>query len=410
MTSPAVAARRPVAILLVVQFISMGAMEMSGPFWPLHLRTVDPSGAPPAVAGVAVYVGPMLGVLVTSTAWGRLGDRFGHRLMMLRALAGLAATQLALAWANDVWAILLLRFLQGACAGYIAPAQAYGVGVVSPERRARLFAMLQAATNVGSLAGAVAGGVILDHAPFAWINVTAAVLCAGCLAAVALMLPEASGRPPVAGGRRPAAGAAASPPAVPVAAILAIVGVLLAARMVTQATFAPYVVATFAVENWVVGLCYGLLALGFVAAAGRWADHFQGRPPAEVLERLWPVVAGCVAVAGVLGTTGSVALFAALHFVWGGLLAATTPVLLAVLSRGAGDHRQGRLLGLAQGTAQLSSVAGIAVGGWAAGSLGLDHVYAVVAALYAAGVALIIATRLAIRPAVVRPSLPGDQE
>ena len=169
---------RLVHALFVIQLISMGAMEMSGPFWPVHLQSLDASPGVLAFAGIAVYVGPMLGVALTSTFWGKVGDRFGHKPMMVRALLGLAITQLALAFTQDVWTILALRFLQGACAGYLAPAQAYGVSAVVPAVRGRLFAYLQVSTNVGSLAGALAGGLILDHATFFWINLIAALLCA----------------------------------------------------------------------------------------------------------------------------------------------------------------------------------------------------------------------------------------
>jgi MFS family permease len=89
---------------------------------------------------------------------GAYGDRYGNRLMMVRALAGLAITQLLIAFAQDVWTILVLRFLQGAFAGYIAPAQAYGVQVTGGCHQAGLFAWLQVATNVGSLGGAFLAG------------------------------------------------------------------------------------------------------------------------------------------------------------------------------------------------------------------------------------------------------------
>jgi len=166
-------ATRLIHVLFAIQLVSMGAMEMSGPFWPLRLKALSTSNLEFGFAGVAVYVGPMLGIMLTSALWGRIGDRTGHKLMMIRALLGLALTQLALAWASDVWAILALRFVQGACAGYIAPAQTYGVGIVSPSRRARLFAYLQVSTNLGSLTGAVVGGLILDNATFFWINFVA---------------------------------------------------------------------------------------------------------------------------------------------------------------------------------------------------------------------------------------------
>ncbi|MFN6817600.1 MFS transporter, partial [Proteus mirabilis] len=82
---------------------------------------------------------------------GRIGDKTGNKVMMIRALMGLALTQLGLAFANDVWVILLLRFLQGTCAGYIAPAQAYGIAMIPIAQRTRLLAWLQVSTNAGSL-------------------------------------------------------------------------------------------------------------------------------------------------------------------------------------------------------------------------------------------------------------------
>ncbi len=373
----------------------MGAMEMSGPFWPVYLRTLPAGGIPAGMADVAVYVGPMLGILLTSTMWGRLGDRHGHRLMMLRALFGLMATQAALAFASDVASILVLRFLQGACAGYIAPAQAYGAGVVPADRRGRLFALLQVATNVGSLGGAVLGGMILDHAAFAWINGAAAVLCAGCLAAVWALLPDVRPGPaPVPspasspggeGRRRRGIG----PVAAGVAPVLAILGLALLARMVTQAPFSRYVTGSFGADNWLVGLCYGLLALGFVLTASGWARHCAGRSAPAVLARVCWVLAGCALVTALAGMVTSVMAFAALYLVWGSLLAATTPVLTALLSGMTGAGDQGRVLGLAQGTGQAASITGIVLGGWIGQGSGLSHTYAVVAGLY--GLTLIVA-------------------
>ncbi|TIU90100.1 MAG: multidrug efflux MFS transporter, partial [Mesorhizobium sp.] len=127
------------ALLFALQFVSMGAMEMSGPFWPIHIKALSPSDSVFGLAGIGVYICPMLGVSLTSAFWGRMGDRYGNRLMMVRALAGLAITQLLIAFAQDVWTILALRFLQGAFAGYIAPAQAYGVQVTGGRDRAALF-------------------------------------------------------------------------------------------------------------------------------------------------------------------------------------------------------------------------------------------------------------------------------
>lgn len=377
-----------IALLFTIQLVSMGAMEMSGPFWPVHLRQLTDSDTLFSFASVAVYVGPMLGILLTSAFWGRIGDRYGHKLMMIRALAGLTLTQLGLALFSDLWTILVLRFLQGACAGYIAPAQAYGVSIEVPSRRARLFALLQISTNVGSLLGAVVGGLILDHATFFWINLSAAALCAVCTVIAALTLPNV---PPVKKTTAPSTGGTWQASAL--LPLLTVMGILLLARMLPQTSFALYVSTTFAVSNALVGLCYGLLALGFILSATAWARQFEGRSQADSLRRLTWVVAGCIALTALAGLTRNPLVFVLAYFVWGVLLGATTPVLMALASRTADSTQQGHVLGIAQGTAQFASIVGICAGGLLSQVYGLAYTYLFVCVAYAMALIAILALR-----------------
>jgi MFS family permease len=391
--------RWQIHVLFAIQLTSMGAMEMSGPFWPVHLRSLATSDSQFIFASIAVYIGPMLGIMLTSTFWGRLGDRYGHKAMMMRALFGLAATQFALAYANDVSAILALRFLQGACAGFIAPAQAYGVSIEAPARRAKLFAYLQVSTNLGSLAGAVIGGVILDHAAFFWINFSAALMCLACLAAVWQILPAVAPQYAKidAKAQKTALSADARTRSVlkspQILSLLVILGLLLLSRMVTQSPFSIYMLSIFQVENWLVGFCYGLLALGFVVSASLWARYFEGRNRQAVLTRLSLVIAGCILVTVLAGLTRSIAVFASLYFAWGVLLGATTPVLTTLISRATPHDRQGHILGFTQSLSQFSSIGGIAIGGWFAQVAGFSNLYFLVAVFYALGLAVTLLAR-----------------
>jgi MFS family permease len=386
MTNTAVALRGfgPVFVLLFgLQFVSMGAMEMSGPFWPIHISALSPSSSVFGVASIGVYVCPMLGMSLTSAFWGRMGDRFSNRLMMVRALAGLAVTQLVVAFAQDVWMVLALRFLQGACAGYIAPAQAYAVHITAGKDRTRLFAWLQVATNVGSLGGAFLGGLVLDSFPFAAINLTAGVICALCAAIAWLSLPVPPVRAVVA---KPTAavttGQAASTDA-PVTALLLLMGMLLASRMVLQVPYSLYMMQVFGARNWIAGLSYGLLAFGFVVAAPMWARFFDDRPPSYVLGWSVLIPGACLLVTHLAGTATSVTAFATLYFVWGALLGGTTPVLLSLISAARPSDRQGAALGLAQAWQQGASVGGIIAGVIATQLFGLKAAFPLVSILYA---------------------------
>jgi MFS family permease len=396
-------------LLFAIQLVSMGAMEMSGPFWPVHLRGLTTSESVFSFASIAVYVGPMLGIILTSAFWGRIGDRYGHKLMMIRALAGLSLTQLGLALFSDIWVILILRFLQGAFAGYIAPAQAYGVSIEAPSRRARLFAILQISTNVGSLLGAVVGGLILDYATFFWINIIASALCAVCTVIAAVTLPDV---PPV---KKAVVVDKAAPvrsgslwQGSPLLSLLGVMGILLLARMLPQTSFSLYVSSVFEVSNSVVGLCYGLLALGFILSATAWSRYFEHRGQHETLQRMTYVVIGCIVLTAVAGVTHNPVVFVITYFIWGVLLGATTPVLMALISKTADSSQQGHVLGIAQGTAQLASIAGISAGGLLSQVYGLQYTYLFVCLAYV--VALIPIVALRYWPAAMQPSPAPDGE
>jgi len=382
-------------LLFAIQLVSMGAMEMSGPFWPVHLRGLASSESVFSFASIAVYVGPMLGIMLTSAFWGRIGDRYGHKLMMIRALAGLSLTQLGLAFFSDIWVILILRFLQGAFAGYIAPAQAYGVSIEAPSRRARLFAILQISTNVGSLLGAVAGGLILDYATFFWINIVASVLCALCTVIAAVTLPDVPPVPkkPAVATRAPAAGTESLWRGSPLLSLLCVMGILLLARMLPQTSFSLYVSSTFEVSHSIVGLCYGLLALGFILSATAWSRYFEHRSQAETLQRITYIVMACIALTAVAGVTRSPGVFILAYFIWGVLLGATTPVLMALVSKTADSSRQGYVLGIAQSTAQFASIAGISIGGLLSQVYGLPYTYLFVCLAYAVALVPMVALR-----------------
>lgn len=397
-------------LLFAIQLISMGAMEMSGPFWPVHLRGLTSSESVFSFASIAVYVGPMLGIILTSAFWGRIGDRYGHKLMMIRALAGLSLTQLGLALCSDIWIILVLRFLQGAFAGYIAPAQAYGVSIEAPSRRARLFAILQISTNVGSLLGAVVGGLILDYATFFWINIIASALCAVCTVVAAVTLPDV---PPV---KKPAASQAPATTSrtdslwqgSPLLSLLCVMGILLLARMLPQTSFSLYVSSVFDVSNSVVGLCYGLLALGFILSATAWSRYFEHRTQQDTLHRIIYVVLGCIALTALAGITRNAIVFVVVYFIWGVLLGATTPVLMALISKSADSARQGHVLGIAQGTAQFASIAGISAGGLLSQVYGLQYTYLFVCLAYVLALIPVVVLRYWPASLQASPAPPGD--
>lgn len=375
--------------LFVLQFVSMGAMEMSGPFWSIYLRGLTNDDITFSFASTAVYIGPMIGIALSSGFWGKMGDKYGHRLMMIRALLGLAATQLLIALTIDVWLIAILRLFQGLLAGYIMPAQAYATKYTDKAGRVRLFAWLQIATNVGSLGGAVIGGSILDVASFPVINITAAIICFICALLVWWLLPKDKQSCDKNNSEQKNKGNIDKTiydktqlSTFSLYSILLLSGGLLTARMVLQVPFALYMAKQFEAPYKVTGTAYGLMALGFIIAAPIWAEKLKYARPVVILNMVGGVAILCAILTFFAGYTTNLTLFCALYLIWGMALGGTTPILTALASQFTDSKKQGAVLGRAQSIQQTASVLGIGIGALFSQAFSLDVVFPLATVIY----------------------------
>lgn len=378
-----------IGFLFCIQIVSMGAMEMSGPFWPIHLQH-NSSGWLLSFSLTMVYVAPMTGVMLTSTFWGRMGDRMGNKAMMIRALLGLAITQILLSFCNDPWLILLLRTVQGACAGYIAPAQAYGVSVTDPKKRTQLFAFLQVSTNIGSLLGALCGGLILDYLNFFWINIIAGLLCGVCAVTVFVFLPSDKKHHLVIQAKKTSNNKKKYRPQQVVKHLMLLMGLLLMSRMLTLPSFSLYLNHSYSIDFWVIGLIYGLQAMGVILSAQLWAKWFEHQSITVSFVRLKWIIFTCIIVVICLALTPIIFWFASLYLLWGVLLGATTPILTALISSTTSSEHQGYVLGLSQSINQFASIGGIALGSIFILFPGIDWLFYYVSAGYITSLITII--------------------
>lgn len=360
--------------LLLIQLVSMGAMEMSAPFWPLHLRQLGQlSPAALAWASSIAYAGPMVTAMLLAPLWGRWGDRIGHKPMLLRALVALALTQLWIAYSDDSAVILVARLVQGGLGGFIAAAQAYGSSLVGKAERGALMARLQMATAVGSILGPVLGGWLYDAWDFRTVNLSAAAICAVCAIAVWLSLPAAAPPAPKKSAS-PGAGRPA-PLLAPVAGLLLAIVLVQAGKMMPQAFFGVYAEQVLGTPSWVTGLCYGATALGLCIAAPLWARRFARREESQVLREVELVCWASVAIVAVQASSLSVPVFVASRILWGVCLGALLPVFYGLLSARADTACQGQLLGAGNSAAKAGALLGIGIGALALGQLPMRYVF-----------------------------------
>ncbi len=150
-------------LLLVSQLIATMGFTFVMPFTPLYVQElgVEDAGRAAAWAG---FVNGATGLTMALAAplWGRLADRTGRKLMLLRAtLAGSVVVGL-MGFVAAPWQLLVLRLLQGTVTGTVPAATAL-VASDSPSRSVgtRLGAF-QMVVFVAAAAGPVAGGIFAD--------------------------------------------------------------------------------------------------------------------------------------------------------------------------------------------------------------------------------------------------------
>ncbi|MBS1538229.1 MAG: MFS transporter [Bacteroidetes bacterium] len=160
---PAPLWKKNLYILWIAQFIAMIAMSACLPFLPLYVRELGVSGLKEAQqwSGL-IMAAPFLFSVITAPIWGALGDKYGRKLMVVRAIIGLAVAMALMGFAQNVWQLLLLRIFQGAVSGFIASTLAFVSATTPPRRAGYAIGLLQSTLSAGNIVGALVGGVLSD--------------------------------------------------------------------------------------------------------------------------------------------------------------------------------------------------------------------------------------------------------
>ncbi len=132
-----------------------------------------------------IVVANLVASTVAAPAYGRLGDTFGARRMMMAALAIFMAASAMCAFAPDFWLLLAARVLQGLGSGGLMTLSQALIGQhVPPRQRGSYQGYLSANIVAGTTIGPVMGGFITQA--FGWHAVFLAYLPIGLVALLLL--------------------------------------------------------------------------------------------------------------------------------------------------------------------------------------------------------------------------------
>jgi DHA1 family multidrug resistance protein-like MFS transporter len=155
--------RRMLWIMVAIQFVMTMAFSMLTPIMPLFLPVLGVEGA----RAIDLWAGILNGVtsLVAAFAsplWGRLADRRGRKLMLVRSSLAIGVFTMLMGMAANVWQFFACRALMGVFAGFSSAAIALVASQVPEERLGYALGWLSTGQLIGSLVGPLLGGGLAD--------------------------------------------------------------------------------------------------------------------------------------------------------------------------------------------------------------------------------------------------------
>jgi MFS family permease len=152
---------RNVFVAAATSFTGFAGFTLVMPFLPLYINELGVQD----VGEIAMWSGLTLGATPAITAvsaplWGRVGDRYGSKVLVIRSLAAFVLTKAAMGLVTAPWQLVALRALLGVFAGYGALTLSMAAESVPRAQMPRAIGIVQMGQRLGPALGPVVGGLI----------------------------------------------------------------------------------------------------------------------------------------------------------------------------------------------------------------------------------------------------------
>jgi DHA1 family multidrug resistance protein-like MFS transporter len=372
-------AKRPEAMdrlsfstLLVSQLLATTAFMFVVPFMPLYVQQLGVEDAGNAAAWAGFINGASgASMAVVAPLWGKLSDRLGRKLMLLRATLAAAVVVGSMGFVSTPWQLLGLRLLQGTLTGTVPAATALVASTSPSERAGGRLGALQTVIFIAAGVGPALGGISADLAGIRTSFFVTSALLAVSGALVLFGVAENRPRPDESEEERERAEGAGTP--LPYRLLLPGLLTLFAVHVaITGAAVAlPGFLHTLAgaagrvatQAGWIIGTGALVASLGSLLG-GRLAGRFGTRR----------VIVGALALAGLAAIpqalVTSVPELWALRLTTSLFLGCAIPVANLAIKEAAPPERQGTAFGVASSATSTGFALGPIGGGLLASALG----------------------------------------
>lgn len=151
----------------IANFLVASSTTMIMPFLSLYINTMGDY----STAYVQKWAGLIFGITFLtafffSPIWGRVGDKYGYKPVLLITGFGISASLFFMGFMDSVHELFILRLIMGAVTGFI-PTSLAMISAQTPKKKVgEVLGILQTGNVTGMLFGPLVGGMLADSVGF----------------------------------------------------------------------------------------------------------------------------------------------------------------------------------------------------------------------------------------------------
>ncbi|WP_163654675.1 lmo2377 family MFS transporter [Listeria sp. PSOL-1] len=159
--------KRNLYILMLANLLIAASTTMIMPFLSLYIKTFGNHNSD----YIQRWAGYIFGVtflvaFLFSPIWGRIGDRYGYKWILVFTAFGMAICIFLMGFANSVTYLLVVRIFMGIVTGFIGISNAFIARQTTKQEAGKVLGTLQLGGVTGMLFGPLFGGAMADLVGF----------------------------------------------------------------------------------------------------------------------------------------------------------------------------------------------------------------------------------------------------
>jgi MFS transporter, DHA1 family, multidrug resistance protein len=376
--------KKNLVIMVMANFLVAASATMVLPFLSLYIETFGDYSAEYVQRWSGFVFGvTFLTAFFISPLWGRFGDRYGYKPILLITGYGIATSIFLMGFMDSVHGLFILRMIMGVVTGFIPTSMALISSQTSKKEAGKILGTLQMGTVSGGLFGPVIGGILADNVGFSYTFIFTAISIAVAATVVLFGINEQRGN----AQRNKQNKYSSKQVLLHIFSHKLLVTVIILSLIIQVANFsiqpllALYVAELTSSANLALlaGLAFSATGFGNFIATRQWGKLGDKIGYEKVLSFLL-VFASILIIPQALVT--ELWQLVLLRFLFGISIGGLIPCITAYIRQEAPVSMQGEVLGYNQSFRFLGNVIGPVLGGTLSGFIGISSVFYVTGALF----------------------------